>query len=254
MTATVDDLNQLAIRVETPCRVDLAGGTLDVAPLMTFEAPVVTVNAAIDVLSRADLRVRTDGRVVIRSEDRGHEIRYESVAELMESTTRTPLDLLVNTLRYWSPPTGLSLTTHTEAPEGSGLGASSSVMVAVLGALTTMFGGRYGEQEEVDDYRLIGRATTLEARHLLVPTGTQDHFAALYGGPLAIRYDMDGAYPDKLALSAPMRDFLSSHMLVFYTGVAHHSAAPNWSIVKGYIDGDGGTRERIGTIKRIARD
>jgi D-glycero-alpha-D-manno-heptose-7-phosphate kinase len=150
----------------TPTRIDLAGGTIDLYPLSAFLGGTTTVNMAIDVECRAELATRSDGRFVLRSEDAGAALEIGSFRELEDFGGGSPLDLCVEALRFWRPSTGLELTTRSRAPRGSGLGASSALLIAVLGALRKLE-GRGGDFDD----KLCDWAAAIEAKHLQVPTG-----------------------------------------------------------------------------------
>src|SRR5437660_39754 len=79
------------------------------------------------------------------------------------------------------------------APRGSGLGASSALLIAILGALRS-FEGRGGDFND----KLCDWAAAVEAKLIQVPTGLQDYYAALMGGPLAIDFSLYGPRPEPL--------------------------------------------------------
>ncbi len=236
-----------ALVAEAPARIDLAGGTVDLYPLCAFLGGTWTVNAAIEIRSRAAIRARSDGRFRIESEDLGAAAEFDSLAALDAHAGTSPLDLLVETLRFWRPPGGADVIARNRAPKGSGLGASSALLVAVLGGLRAL------EGRDVPDERLVDWAAAIEARVLQVPTGKQDYYAALFGGPLAIEFALAGPRPERIAPPAPFLDALERSLLLFFTGEPHFSGAPNWAILKRYVDGDAGVRRRLARISEIAR-
>ncbi len=56
-------VSQGTITATAPCRVDLAGGTVDIWPLYLFHPGAVTVNFAVNVLTRATIRTLPRGQV-----------------------------------------------------------------------------------------------------------------------------------------------------------------------------------------------
>lgn len=237
-----------ALVAETPARIDLAGGTVDLYPLSAFLGGTWTVNAAIEVRSRVAIERRTDGAFRLESEDLGERLELPSFEALAAHPRGTALDLVIEALRFWRPAGGLEVTTRNEAPKGSGLGASSALLVALLGGLRAL------EGREVEDDRLVDWAAAIEAKLLQVPTGKQDYYAALLGGPLAIEFALAG--PRAALLPAPpgFLELLERSMLLFFTGEPHFSGAPNWAVLKRYVDGDEGTRRRLARISAIAFD
>jgi D-glycero-alpha-D-manno-heptose-7-phosphate kinase len=230
----------------TPARIDLAGGTVDLYPLNAFLGGTWTVNAAIEIRSRVALTPRADGRFRLASEDLRAAAEFDSLEALEAHGGGTAVDLLVEALRFWRPRTGLDVSTRNEAPKGSGLGASSALLVALLGGLRAL------ESRDVPDDRLVDWAAAIEAKLLQVPTGKQDYYAALLGGPLAIEFALAGPRAALLPVPPRFLDQLEESMLLFFTGEPHFSGAPNWAVLKRYVDGDAGTRRRLARISAIA--
>ncbi|RME75237.1 MAG: hypothetical protein D6776_03600 [Planctomycetota bacterium] len=245
-----------AFVARAPCRVDLAGGTLDLDPLYRFLGGAVTVNAAISVTARARLRPRADAAIVLRSADLDAEVSFAGLDELTRRLARTPpppLALLARAVAFWAPGSGLELETTSEAPRGSGLGGSSALLVATLGALHTAFGApAHLGTGNVDASALCRFAAGIEARHLEVPVGTQDYLAALHGGALALHYGLEGLRR-VLRLPESVLDWLEERLLVFYSGEAHFSGAPNWDVLRRYVERDPATRGAIAAIASIAQ-
>src|SRR6185503_4856460 len=145
-----------------PSRIDLAGGTLDIYPLYLFEEGGVTVNMGISVGSRVRLTPRPDREVHIRSVDTGLEQSAPSVDRL---ALDGPLDLVARLLRFYAPETGVDVEIENNAPRGSGLGASSSLLIATSGALNELNG------TDLDGETIIRYGADLEAQNIRIPTG-----------------------------------------------------------------------------------
>ena len=126
----------MRVSATVPTRIDLAGGTLDVYPLYLFEGGGLTVNAAVNVYGHVTVEERTDSRIRIRSEDTGIEETFPNLSSML---TGGVLDLVKKALRYYlgvsARRQGLNITLRSEAPRGSGLGASSALLMALSSAL-----------------------------------------------------------------------------------------------------------------------
>src|SRR4051794_23156757 len=122
----------MTVEATAPCRIDLAGGTLDIWPLYLFLDGGLTVNIGIDLYSRVRIRPREDQRIHLRSIDTGAELEAPSVDDL---PLGGPLDLLARAVRFYRPSGGIDLTSENAAPKGSGLGASSALLICLSGAL-----------------------------------------------------------------------------------------------------------------------
>lgn len=229
--------------VRTPNRVDLAGGTLDIYPLYLFEGGSVTVNIAIQLWSAASIQTHSASSVHIKSEDLQKELAFESLESLH---VNNELDLLCRAVRHFSPKQGLKLTTKNEAPQGSGLGASSALLMAVAAGLNELGKNRLTIPEIID----VG--ASLEAQTIRIPTGKQDYLAAMHGGVNAFWFSEAGIKRDPIKYSAKDIADLESRMILSYTGIPHFSGENNWTIMRRYIDGESSTVNALRNIKQTA--
>src|SRR3990172_4078009 len=166
------------VRVVVPNRVDIAGGTLDIFPLYLLVPGSMTVNAAIDVASVVSIHpVRGAVRLVSENLSRRPEPR-----DTHGFPVRGGFGLVAAALRCFPPRSGIELRFRNEAPIGSGIGASSALLVATVLAMSRLLGMRKSWRETARE------AMEIEAAHLRNLTGSQDHIAALRGGIQGIRY------------------------------------------------------------------
>jgi D-glycero-alpha-D-manno-heptose-7-phosphate kinase len=243
------------MRVSTtvPTRIDLAGGTLDVYPLYLFEGGGLTVNAAISVHGHVTVEERIDSRVHIQSEDTGAE---ESFTSLDEMTMGGNLDLVKRALRFYRRESncgrGLNITLRSEAPHGSGLGASSALLMALSSALNEIDGLGLSRS------RIIDLGANIEAQAIGVPTGKQDYFPPLFGGICSIWFDVDGHRLEQLHKNESpgardLIDRLNERLILTFTNINRFSGATNWAMLKRYIDREGDTVAHLRRIKEIAQ-
>lgn len=241
-------MSALRIVATTPNRIDLAGGTLDIYPLYVFENSGLTVNLGIDIESRVDITARDDGRVILQSSDFNVTEEYGSLADV---EVGHELDLLARAVRFYAPSTGLTVVTRNHAPRGSGLGASSALLMALSGALSRLNELTSGANP-VEATRYIDWGADLEAQNLGIPTGKQDYFAAIYGGLSAIWFEVRGNRRESLDQGDGFLETLEQHLVLSFTGVSHFSGTNNWNMMKRYIDRQGDTVERLRAIKSTA--
>jgi D-glycero-alpha-D-manno-heptose-7-phosphate kinase len=233
----------MTVDAVAPCRIDLAGGTLDIWPLYLFLEGGLTVNIGVDLYSRVQIRPREDRRVHLRSLDTGAELEAESVDAL---PLGGPLDLLARAVRFYRPDTGIDLTTENSAPKGSGLGASSSLLICLSGALTVYNG------VELTHEQLVNCAANLEAQNIRIPTGKQDYYPPLHGGVNAIWFEVGGDRVESLLVDETALTTLEQRLVLSFTGISHFSGATNWDMTRNYIEGTGETRTRLAEIKATA--
>jgi D-glycero-alpha-D-manno-heptose-7-phosphate kinase len=218
----------MRITAEAPCRVDLAGGTLDIWPLYLFHSGAVTVNFAINRYTRCAIETLDSPEIRLRSDDLKAAQNFDSLAELDE-ITRPRLPLAVRLLRFFRPKTGLAMRTHSEAPAGAGISGSSALMIAGASALNRLTGSGHVPE------KIREIAQNVEAQIIRVPTGVQDYYPALYGGVSAIELGPAGVR--RVAIPVDLDDF--NHRIVLcYTGAPRNSGINNWEVTKAYLDGD----------------
>lgn len=233
----------MVIEARTPSRVDLAGGTLDIFPLYLWEEGGLTVNMGISIGSYVRLETRDDDAVNIRSEDTGAEQSAPSTQALQPCG---PLDLVARAIRFYNPKHGLNVTTRNHAPHGSGLGASSSLLIALSGALREL------NRTDIPDTQLVSYAANLECQNLGVPVGKQDYYAALYGGINAIYFEVAGDRVDQIGANETFRQELERRLLLAFTREPRFSGATNWSMFRAYVEDQGHTRQSLRRIKDTA--
>src|SRR5260221_177083 len=187
----------MKILSKAPCRVDLAGGTLDIWPLYLYHENAVTVNFAIDRYTSCELVTRGDSRIVLRSRDLGREESFPSF-QALRSARKYRLPLLARVVRSFAPSAGIELSTDSEAPAGAGISGSSALIIAVASALNRLNGAGYSLE------KLREIAQNIEAQVIRVPTGAQDYYPAMYGGVSGIELSVAGIR--RKALPVDLRD------------------------------------------------
>ena len=233
----------MLITATVPMRIDLAGGTLDVYPLYLFEGGGLTVNAAIDIRAYVSVATRQDQRIVMHSEDLEFS---EEISSLEEMQFGGRLELIKRALSYYRPQLGLNITVRSKAPAGSGLGASSALLMALSHCLSELTGRGLSHAEIID----LG--ANIEAQVIGIPTGKQDYFPPIYGGVCAMWFDVDGWRFESLSQGSALIEGLNQRLIVSYTGIPHSSSVTNWAMLKRYIEHEGDTDARMKEIKAIA--
>ncbi len=233
----------MTITAKAPCRVDLAGGTLDIWPLYLYHSGAVTVNFAVDRYASCSLETRGDGKIVLSSSDLDSDETFESI-QALKAARRFKLPLAARVVEFFSPETGIELRTDSDSPSGAGIGGSSTLIIAIASALNRLTGAGY----EPEQLREI--AQNVEARIIRVPTGCQDYYPALYGGVNAIELRADGIV--RKGIPADIDD-LNERILLAYTGAPRTSGINNWEVTKHHIDGDKTVFRNFDKIAAIAQ-
>jgi len=232
----------MKIVAEAPCRVDLAGGTLDIWPLFLFHSGAVTLNFAIDRWTRCEIETQRSPAIRVRSTDLEAEESYASLRELA-AAPRPRLPLVTFVLRFFQPRTGLLVHTHSEAPAGAGISGSSALIIAVTSAMNHLNATGY----DLEKLREI--AQNVEAQIIRVPTGVQDYYPAMYGGVSAIELGPAGIR--RVPIDVDLDD-LNQRIVLAYTGAPRNSGINNWEVTKAYIDGHKRVHRNFEQITSIA--
>jgi D-glycero-alpha-D-manno-heptose-7-phosphate kinase len=233
----------MKISVRAPNRIDLAGGTIDIYPLYIFEEGAATVNIAIQIFSQVELETRSDSRIEIVSKDMKKEVVFE---HLSDSRPEGELDLLIRAVNHYKPQAGITLISENQAPQGSGIGASSALLMAASAALNEL------TESHLSFPEMINIGANLEAQTIKIPTGKQDYYAAFYGGINAVWFDVSGARLEPISYLEKEIQELESRVVLSYTGIPHFSGENNWTIMKRYIDGEPKTISALKEIKKTA--
>lgn len=222
-----------------PTRIDLAGGTLDIWPVYLFHPGAVTVNVAID--RRALCRIETGVRGVrIESLDTGA-LQEAETASALVAGKNPPLAAFV--LQAVGLETGVAVTTRSSVPAGSGLGGSSTLAVAVVGAAAKALGRELAPDE------IWPLTRDAEARCIAVPAGIQDYMPAIHGGPLAMHLEVGAIRVEALPMDP---DRIDARLLLVDAGATRFSGLNNWDVFKAQIDGDPRVRGALAAIAAVA--
>lgn len=233
----------MKIHIQSPTRVDLAGGTLDLWPLHLFLGGAVTVNVAIDIYTHATIESRTDQKVLLHSKDLNLSKEYKNLREALDDGDAR-MSLLQTQLRYWKPREGFELTTKSDSPVGGGLGGSSSLTISLMKAFAKLTHFTFK-----NNHHIVQVAHNIEAEILNTPTGTQDYYPAVSGGLNILKYGHDGIEQEVL----PVEDSpLAQHFLLVYTGKAHHSGLNNFEVMKGAVTKDPTTMKALRDLRDVA--
>jgi D-glycero-alpha-D-manno-heptose-7-phosphate kinase len=230
------------VTASAPCRVDLAGATLDIWPLFLFHENVVTVNFAVNLYASCRIVTRGDAVITLRSRDHAVEESFPNLAAL-RAAKRYRLPLLAWLVRFFAPETGVTFESHSEAPSGAGISGSSALMIAGAAALNRLLHRGY----PLEKIREI--AQNIEAQVIRVPTGSQDYYPAMYGGVSAIALSPAGITRSALPVAAADID---CRFVLAYTGAPRNSGINNWEVIKGHIDGDRAIHRNFDRIAAIA--
>lgn len=232
----------MPIQALSPTRVDLAGGTLDIAPLTQILKVKKTVNFGISLYASVTVR-SSSGGFVLKSIDQGVSLK----GNWLEIGSQGKLPLLERILHhFWHPELPpLEIEVQAMSPAGAGLGGSSCLGIAMASALLAARAAS-GMPWPLDEKQLVQHVQDLETSVIRVPTGCQDYWGGLRGGVNIISYPPGGVEVE--TLREGRADQLQRMLILCYSGVSRASGTNNWAIFKKAFDGD---RETLGILEQI---
>lgn len=202
------------MRAKAPLRLSFAGGGTDVSPFPETEGGAV-LSATIDRYAYGSLQPRDDRRVAVHSLDLGLSLDFD----LAESPAFDgELDLVKAAIRKVGGDSGgYDLLLRSNAPPGSGLGSSSTMMVALVGLLREHHG------LPLSDYDIAHLAYVTERQDLGIQGGLQDHYAAAFGGFNFIEFG-ERVVVNPLRIKDSIVNELQLSLLLCYTGTTRQSS------------------------------
>ncbi len=208
----------MIIRAKAPLRIGLAGGGTDVSPYCDLYGGCI-LNACITMYAYATIEPRNDGNIEFHCADR-HERGVFDSKEYLEIDGK--FDLLKGVYNrlvkdFIKKPLSFTLTTYVDAPAGSGLGSSSTLVVAIVKAFQEWLNLPLG------DYDLANLAWNIEREDLKMAGGRQDQYAAAFGGFNFMEFKGEKVLVNPLRIRKEYTNELELNMLLYYTGTSRLS-------------------------------
>lgn len=208
-------------RSKAPLRIGLAGGGTDVSPYCDLYGGAI-LNATISLYANANIELLSEKKIILEASDR-KEIEHYQYDSLLPLNGK--LDLLKGVYNriqkdYGLPSVGFKLQTFVDAPAGSGLGTSSTLVVAVIGVFAELLELPLGE------YDIAHYAYQIERKDLNLAGGRQDQYAATFGGVNYMEfYEEDKVIVNPLRIKSEYLSELENNIVLFYTDSSRESAA-----------------------------
>ena len=207
-------------RSKAPLRIGLAGGGTDVSPYSDLYGGAI-LNTTLSLYAYATIEPLSENKIILEAIDRNEEQQFDWAKELPINGTLDLLKGVYNRIQkdYGIKEQGFRLSTYVDAPAGSGLGTSSTLVVAIIGAFAEMLHLPLGE------YDMAHYAFEIERKDLNLAGGKQDQYAATFGGVNFMEfYANDKVIVNPLRVKEEHLFELENNLLLYYTSTSRESA------------------------------
>lgn len=215
----------MIIRSKAPLRISFGGGGTDVPPYPEEKGGAV-LSATIGKYAYCTLSQRNDDSINVYSLDYDMMTRYRVNGEVKYDGK---LDLVKAAIKAMNVHRGFDLFLHTDAPPGSGLGTSSALVVAIVGAF------RQGLKLPLTNYDIAELAYSIERNEAGIKGGKQDQYAATFGGFNFIEFLGKTTIVNPLRVDWDTINELEYRLMLCYTGETRISAGILADQVDSYV-------------------
>jgi D-glycero-alpha-D-manno-heptose-7-phosphate kinase len=207
----------MTIRARSPLRISFGGGGTDVSPYCDERGGAV-LSCTVNRFAYATLIPGGD-RIEVRSLDYDTSVSFALDEEFVyEGQLKLALAVVDRFRRDYGLTDGLEVFLHNDAPPGSGLGSSSAITVALIGALAEHL------RVPFDGYQLSELAYQIERVDVGIKGGRQDQYATAFGGFNFIEFEKGGAVVNPLRLRPETLYELEYSLVFAYVGGQHFSS------------------------------
>ena len=240
----------MIIRSKAPLRLGLAGGGSDVSPYSDIYGGLI-LNATINLYAYCTIEELGNNVIEINAFDAQYKETFLQTPELEIDGKAILVKGVYNRVvkDFGSVPCGFKITTYNDAPAGSGLGTSSTMVVCILKAFVEWMNLPLG------DYEIARLAYEIERKDLGLSGGKQDQYAAAFGGFNYMEFlKNDMVIVNPLKVKRWILDELEASMLLYFTGASRSSATIIDEQKKNTSQGNNGAIEAMHKIKQSAID
>ena len=236
----------MIVRARAPLRLGLAGGGTDVSPFSDLHGGQV-MNVTIDKFAYVTIDESPTADVELHATDAGITERIPAGplhGELgpLQLSKGVYARICKQFLQERYP--AIRVRTYSDAPPGSGLGSSSTMVVALITAFAEYFSLALGE------YDVAQLAYEIERHDLGLSGGKQDQYAAAFGGFNFMEfYGGDRVIVNPLRIKDWVWAELEASLVLYFTGVSRESARIIDEQARNVVEGNAHSVEAMFRLK-----
>ena len=230
----------MIIRAKAPFRVSFGGGGTDMAPYCMDHGGCV-ISTTIDRHVYVSIVPREDKLVRVQSPSTNKETSFK----FGDRNYSENFELFKGIINHLNIEDGFDIVMHSELPPGSGMGGSSSLAVALIGAFNEYY------DFQLNPHQIAQKAFDVERIELEQKGGYQDQFAASYGGFNFIEFT-NQVKVTPIKTSEEMKNELHYRFILCYVGGSHFSSDIQDEVLKGYTFERKSYMEAMQELKDVA--
>jgi D-glycero-alpha-D-manno-heptose-7-phosphate kinase len=231
----------MKIRARAPLRVSYAGGGTDVPPYPSLKGGVV-LSSTLQNYAYCSLAPRSDGLVTVSREDQDVSVGPERIGEIKGSGE---VEFVRAVAKRFSVDSGFDVDLRYDAVPGTGLGSSSALCVALIGAFREWKGA------SMTDYDVANLAYDVERKDVGIPGGLQDQYASTFGGFNLIEFKKEVNIVNPLRIKRETLNELEYSSLLCFTGTTRRSGGILQRQIESYEHGDAKVMDALERMKEL---
>jgi len=231
------------VRSKAPLRISFAGGGTDVPPYPQERGGVVLSATINKYVYSSLIPLKDKNEIEVNSLDYNMTVKYENEEDLKYNGE---LDLVKSVLKKMKVMgKGIRIYLHSDAPPGSGLGASSTMVVCLIGLF------KHWLNKPLTNYDIADLAYRIERVDLGIKGGLQDQYAATFGGFNFIEFLKNAIIVNPLKIPPDTVNELNYNLLLCYTGRRRLSAHIIEEQVERFVKKKKGVVKAMDELKKV---